>query len=643
MSTSTLGNQDKEQQSSSSPDSFLQGVSRVAGGTALGLLMVSTAVVTGSVVGLAISYRNLPDVRILQGYVPTETSYIYDVKGRPLTSLHGEAHREVVELDQISPNLKRAVMAIEDSHFYHHRGINPNSIGRAVIANWKSGGVVEGASTITMQLVKNIFLSHARTVSRKLAEAVLAIRVEQVFSKNDILEMYLNNIYWGHNNYGVQTAAKSYFNKPASELNLAESAMMAGLIQAPEVYSPFNNYKTAKERQALVLSRMRSLGWITPAQEEAAFKEPLKLGKPTAWQESKLPYVTDAVVAELRQKFGKETLIKGGMRIQTTIDLDFQNMAESTIQRAYNGLRGRGIRTKDLQISLVAVDPRTHFVKALVGGVDYNKSQLNRAIQSRRQPGSAFKPFVYYTAFASGRFTPETVVNDAPIRFREGGGFYSPKNYGGGFSGPVSLRSALMQSLNIPAVVLGRRVGINKVIEVCRLLGFESPLIAVTSLPLGSVDVTPLEMAGAYATFASNGWHSEPTFIMRVTDSRGNVMLDNTPKPKLVLDPWATASLNSVLQGVIQGGTATSAQIGRPAAGKTGTTDNEKNVWFVGYVPQLATAVWIGDDRNRTLGKGITGGGFAAPIWRDFMAQALKNERVEYFPSPSKFRKPTVK
>lgn len=643
MSTSTLGNQDKEQQSSSSPDSFLQGVSRVAGGTALGLLMVSTAVVTGAVVGLAISYRNLPDVRILQGYVPTETSYIYDVKGRPLTSLHGEAHREVVELDQISPNLKRAVMAIEDSHFYHHRGINPNSIGRAVIANWKSGGVVEGASTITMQLVKNIFLSHARTVSRKLAEAVLAIRVEQVFSKNDILEMYLNNIYWGHNNYGVQTAAKSYFNKPASELNLAESAMMAGLIQAPEVYSPFNNYKTAKERQALVLSRMRSLGWITPAQEEAALKEPLKLGKPTAWQESKLPYVTDAVVAELRQKFGKETLIKGGMRIQTTIDLDFQNMAESTIQRAYNGLRGRGIRTKDLQISLVAVDPRTHFVKALVGGVDYNKSQLNRAIQSRRQPGSAFKPFVYYTAFASGRFTPETVVNDAPIRFREGGGFYSPKNYGGGFSGPVSLRSALVQSLNIPAVVLGRRVGINKVIEVCRLLGFESPLIAVTSLPLGSVDVTPLEMAGAYATFASNGWHSEPTFIMRVTDSRGNVMLDNTPKPKLVLDPWATASLNSVLQGVIQGGTATSAQIGRPAAGKTGTTDNEKNVWFVGYVPQLATAVWIGDDRNRTLGKGITGGGFAAPIWRDFMAQALKNERVEYFPSPSKFRKPTVK
>ncbi|MEG3437215.1 penicillin-binding protein 1A [Pannus brasiliensis CCIBt3594] len=605
--------------------------------------MVSTAVVTGAMVGLAISYRNLPDVRILGSYVPTETSYIYDVKGRLLTSLHGEANREVVELDQISPQLKRAVMAIEDSHFYQHHGINPTSIGRAVMVNLKSGGVAEGASTLTMQLVKNIFLSHQRTITRKLAEAVLAVRVEQVFGKNDILEMYLNNIYWGHNNYGAQTAAKSYFNKPASQLDLAEASMMAGLIQAPEVYSPFNNYKVAKERQALVLSRMRELGWITPKEEEAAKKKTLKLGQPTAWQASKLPYVTDAVSAELRQKFGRDTLVKGGMRIQTTIDLDFQNMAEGTIQRAYNTLRGRGLSTKNLQVSLVAVDPRTHFVKALVGGVNYKKSQLNRAIQSRRQPGSAFKPFVYYTAFASGRFTPETMINDAPVRFREADGFYSPKNYGGGYSGPMSLRSALIHSTNIPAVVLGRRVGVNKVIEVCRTLGIKSPLIAVTSLPLGSVDVTPLEMAGAYATFASNGWHSDPTFIMRVTDSRGNVLLDNTPKPKLVLDPWATASLTQVLQGVINSGTATAAQIGRPAAGKTGTTDNEKNVWFVGYVPQLAAAVWIGDDNNRTLGKGITGGHFAAPIWRDFMAQALKNEKVEYFPAPSKFRKPTVK
>ncbi|MCU0535777.1 MAG: penicillin-binding protein 1A [Hydrococcus sp. Prado102] len=641
MSSSTIGQKKERKQPLFLKGLFQSDVARVAGGTILGISMLASAVVAGGMVGLAVSFRNLPDVRLLGSYAPTETSYIYDVKGKLLSSLHGEANRRVVGLNQISPNLKRAVLAIEDSHFYYHHGINPTSIGRALIVNFKSGGVEEGASTLTMQLVKNIFLSHERTYSRKLAEGVLAIRVEQIFEKDEILEMYLNNIYWGHNNYGAQTAAESYFNKPASQLTLAEASMMAGLIQAPEAFSPFNNYKLAKQRQALVLSRMRELGWITVEEEKTALNQKLALGKPTSWQGSKLPYVTDAVIQELNEKFGRETVLKGGMRVQTTVDYNMQKAAEANIQRAYQTLRGRGLAAKNLQISLVAVDPRTHFVKALVGGVDYKKSQLNRAIQSRRQPGSAFKPFVYYTAFASGRFTPDSVVNDAPISIRDGSIYYRPKNYGGGFSGPTSLRMALMKSSNIPAVILGQRVGTEKVVEVCRRLGFKSPLIAVPSLPLGSVDVTPLEMAGAYATFASNGWHSDPTIIVRVTDSRGNVLFDNTPKPKLVLDPWATASLTSVLQGVISGGTATSAQIGRPAAGKTGTTDSERNVWFVGYVPQLATAVWIGDDTNRALGKGITGGGYAAPIWRNFMLEALKNEPVKYFPSPAKFPRPS--
>jgi penicillin-binding protein 1A len=641
VSSSTIGQKKERKQPLFIKNLLQSDVARVAGGTILGISMLASAVVAGGMVGLAVSFRNLPDVRLLSSYAPTETSYIYDVKGKLLSSLHGEANRRVVALNQISPNLKRAVLAIEDSHFYYHHGINPTSIGRALIVNFKSGGVEEGASTLTMQLVKNIFLSHERTYSRKLAEGVLAIRVEQIFEKDEILEMYLNNIYWGHNNYGAQTAAESYFNKPASQLTLAEASMMAGLIQAPEAFSPFNNYKLAKQRQALVLSRMRELGWITAEEEKTALNQKLALGKPTSWQGSKLPYVTDAVIQELNEKFGRETVLKGGMRVQTTVDYNMQKAAEANVQRAYQTLRGRGLSVKNLQVSLVAVDPRTHFVKALVGGVDYKKSQLNRAIQSRRQPGSAFKPFVYYTAFASGRFTPDSVVNDAPISIRDGSRYYTPKNYGGGYSGPTSLRMALMKSSNIPAVILGQRVGTEKVVEVCRRLGFKSPLIAVPSLPLGSVDVTPLEMAGAYATFASNGWHSDPTIIVRVTDSRGNVLFDNTPKPKLVLDPWATASLTSVLQGVISGGTATSAQIGRPAAGKTGTTDSERNVWFVGYVPQLATAVWIGDDTNRALGKGITGGGYAAPIWRNFMLEALKNEPVKYFPSPAKFPRPS--
>ncbi len=600
--------------------------------------MLASSVVAGGLVGLAISFRNLPDVRVLRSYVPTETSYIYDIKGKLLDSLHGEANREVVQLDEISPELKRAVLAIEDSHFYMHDGINPNSVGRALLVNWRSGAVVEGGSTITMQLVKNLFLSRDRTLSRKLAEAVLAIRVEQIFSKDQILEMYLNNIYWGHNSYGAETAAQSYFNKSAADLTLPEAAMMAGLIQAPEDYSPFINYEETKRRQTLVLGRMQQLGWITAEEEAEARKAPLLLGQPTAWRSSNLPYITEAVIGELQERFGRDAVLQGGIRVQTTVDYNFQKMAEENVANAHRKLQNRGLYAD--QVALVAVDPRTHFVKALVGGVSYKESQFNRAIQSLRQPGSAFKPFVYYSAFASGDFTPGSVVEDTPVRYRDGSAYYEPQNYGGSFSGPVSVQQSLVQSLNVPAVKIGQQVGLDKVIEVCQTLGISSPLDPVVSLPLGSIGVTPMEMAGAYATFASNGWHSDPTIIVRVTDSSGNVLLDNTPEPRQVLDPWATSTLTSVLKGVISGGTGSAANIGRPAAGKTGTTTSERDVWFVGYVPQMSVAVWIGNDNYRPLGAGVTGGGYAAPIWRDFMREALQNEPVEYFPAASNFQRP---
>ena len=618
--------------------SFLAGVAKAAGGTVLGITMITSAVAAGGLVGLAFSFRNLPDVRVLRSYIPAETSYIYDIKGRLLTSLHGEANREIASLEQISPELKLAVIGIEDSNFYRHQGLNPYSVGRAALANYRKGGVSEGASTLTMQLVKNLFLTRERTFSRKLAEAILAIRVEQVFSKDDILEMYLNNIYWGHNNYGIQTAAESYFNKSAAELNLAEAAVLAGLIQAPEQYSPFLNYSNTKKRQAAVLARLRTLGWITPEEEQAALKAPLLVGKPTAWRKSQSPFITEAVTKELEERFGKETVLRGGIRVQTTVDKDFQQMAEESVRESHQMLRRWGLRAD--QIALAAVDPRTHFVKALVGGVDYESSQFNRAIQSRRQPGSSFKPFVYYAALASGKYTPGTIVDDAPVSYSIPGGIYRPQNYGGkqDFGGKMSLVQSLIQSRNIPAVKLGKAVGLKKVIQTARLLGIESPMQPVISLPLGSIGVTPLEMAGAFATFASNGWQSETTVILQVTDSKGNILLDNTPKPKQVLDPWATASLTTMLKGVLEpGGTGQKANIGRPAAGKTGTTSSERDVWFVGYVPQLATAVWIGNDNYQSMGKGITGGDFAAPVWRSFMLKALRNEPVKYFPAASKF------
>ncbi|MBN3886285.1 MAG: transglycosylase domain-containing protein [Nostoc sp.] len=638
MSSSRTFEDKQPQRRASSGFEFLKGVGQVTGGTLLSITMLASSIVAGGLVGLAISFRNLPDVRQLRNFFPSETTYIYDVKGKLLTSIHGEANREVVPLDRISPNLKRAVLASEDSHFYDHHGINPVGVGRAVVVNAVAGGVKEGGSTVTMQLVKNLFLSRKRAFTRKLAEAVLAIRLEQILNKDQILEMYLNQVYWGHNNYGVQTAARSYFNKSAEYLSLGESAMMAGLIQAPEEFSPFVSMKLAKQKQKEVLGRMLELNWISQSDYDDALKQEIKLGRIKSFQGSALPYVTNTVAQELAKKFGRETLLKGGMRVQTTVDANFQMMAEETVTKWHKTLLDQGLSKN--QMALVAVDPRTHFIKALVGGIDPKTSEFNRATQSQRQPGSSFKPFVYYTAFASGKYGPDSTVVDAPVSYRDGNGWYFPRNYDGSFSGAMPIRRALAQSRNIPVIKIGKAVGMNRVIETCRTLGIMSPMEPVSSLPLGAIGVTPLEMASAYATFANYGWQSPPTVIARVTDSSGNVLLDNTPKPQLVLDPWASAAIIDVMRSVISEGTGKGAAIGRPAAGKTGTTSSEKDIWFVGTVPQLTTAVWVGRDDNRQLADHATGGVMVAPIWKDFMQKALKNVPVENFKAPSQFSRP---
>lgn len=621
------------------PLGSLGSMGKIVGGVLLGSTMLVSALVAGGLAGLAISFRNLPDVRALRTYTPSETTYIYDIEGNYLASLHGEANREVVPLNQISPNLKRAVLAIEDSTFYAHHGVQPISIARAMLANFKAGETVEGASTLTMQLVKNLFLSPQRTFNRKAAESILSLRLEQVFKKNEILEMYLNQVYWGHNNYGAETAAQSYFQKPASQLTLAEGAMMAGFIQAPEEWSPFicdptcrvdsKRYAQAKERQSVVLRRMRELEWITPEEEKTALKQPLSIGQVTSFRRSKEPYITEAVIQELNSRFGAESVTQGGMRVQTTIDSQMQKAAEDAVAWGHGRFGDWGVGR--IQMALIAIDPRTHYVKAMVGGVDYKESQFNRALQARRQPGSAFKPITYYTAFATGRFTPDSPIGDSPVSFRDGAELYTPQNYDNSYMGGISIRQAIHVSRNIPAVQIGQWVGVEKSIEVCRLLGVKSPMLPVISLPLGAVDMTPMELTTIFATFANYGWYSPSTFIVHVTDGQGQVLLDNTPKPQLVLDPWASAAITDAMRGVITQGTATSAQIGRPAAGKTGTTSSERDVWFVGYVPQLAAAIWIGRDDYGQLGQGVTGGTYAAPIWRDFMVEALKDTPVEDF------------
>lgn len=610
--------------------SYMREVSQVAGSTVIAVGMVSTAAIAGGFIGLDITLRRLPDVRLLAHYTPVETTYVYDINGKLLSSLHDEANREVVTLDEISPHLKRAVLAMEDDRFYQHEGVSPNGIVRALLRNVQNQETVEGASTLTMQLAKNLFLTPRQTLSRKVAEAVLAVRMEQVYGKDKILELYLNQVYWGHNTYGVETAAQSYFKKSAADLTLAESALMAGLIQAPEEYSPFVSPDLAATGQRLALRRMRILGWISEAEERAALAEPLRFGEVTSFSRSKSPYVTDAVTQELVRHFGQGTLLKGGMRVQATVDHNLQEIAEGVVQSSAFDLYQRGYYAD--QMALISIDPRTHFVKAVVGGVDYQKSQFNRALQARRQPGSSFKPFVYYTALATGQYTPYTTVDDTEVSYPDGGGTYTPRNYEGEFWGPITLRTALIHSRNIPAIRLMHDLGVEQVIQTARSLGLKGEMEPVLPLALGAVEVSPIEMASAFSAFASQGWYAEPTFIAQVTDSQGEVLLDNIPEPRLVLDPRATIELTSILQGVLEEGSGVEARLpDRPAAGKTGTTDDARDVWFVGYVPQLTTAIWVGNDDNYPIGDGAAAGDVAAPIWRRYMMEALQGVPVEYF------------
>ncbi len=604
----------------------------------LGTAVLGVTAAAGTLVGLAISFRDLPDIYSLRGYVPTQTTEILDIQGRPIAFIHGEANREVVPLDGISPYLKLAVLGIEDSHFYSHMGINPVRITRAALGVFEGGlGSAGGGSTLTMQLIKNLFLTPEQAISRKVAEVVLAVRLEQVFTKDEILEMYLNQVYWGHNLYGIQTAAESYFSKSADQLSLAEAAMLAGMLQAPEALSPFRNLEGAQRRQRVVLQRLVELGWVSEAEAEAARNEELTLGRITSFQ-SNAPAITDAIEAELVEEFGRDALLKAGLRVQTTIDLDLQRRAQEIADSTIGALANVNAD----QMAIAAVDPRTGFIRVLVGGLNAERGQFNRATQAHRQPGSAFKPYVYYAALASGRYWPDSILEDTPITYPDGRGGYSPRNYDGSFMGAISFRQSLELSRNVTTVKMADDVGIRNVIDAAHAAGIVTDLEPNLALSLGAADLTPLEMAASYAAFANGGLRVEPTLIMQVVDRRGRVLRSAEPDLERTLDPWAVAHLNQILVGVTTSGTGTAALMsdGRPVAGKTGTTSDFRDAWFVGYVPQLSAAVWIGNDDNSPMAWGTTGGGMVAGIWRQFMEMALAGEPVETFIEPWRLTPP---
>ncbi len=580
----------------------------------------------------------LPDVDRISTYIPNETTKIYSSDNMVLAELHQEENRVVIPIEEISPILQRTVLASEDTEFYHHHGVNVKGMFRALFRNLAAMRFAEGGSTLTQQLARNLFLHKRKTVTRKIGEIILALQIERRYTKNEILEMYLNQVYWGHNSYGIESAAQMYFGKHAQDLSLAESAMLVGLLKAPELYSPFRDYNRAKRQQQIVLGRMRDIGLITKEEFQFADQEVLKLA-PRRQFRFKAPFFTSYVLNRLVQMYGEESVFTSGMRVYTTLNYKLQQQAERVVHNYVEmGRQGAVVNGEPVpglnfeQGALLAIDPRTGYIVAMQGGVDFRVNQFNRCTQAKRQPGSAFKPFVYLAALEKG-FTPGSIVDDAPISFNTPQGMYTPINYTRSFLGPITIRKALEESVNIVAIKLNGLVGPQNVVRVARELGIKSPMQPVLSLPLGANEVTMLELTSAYGVLANGGERVEPTPFIKILDRNGVPLYESRPVRRRVFDSNLIASLVDMMTGVVKYGTGQNANLPRPIAGKTGTTSDYKDAWFIGFTPQLVCAAWVGNDDNRKMYK-VTGGYIPALMWRDFMKMALQDIPAQDFPKP---------
>lgn len=562
---------------------------------------------------------DLPEVANVK---PAASSQIYDVHGNLITTVHATENRLPVKLSQVPKDLQNAFIATEDNRFYSHHGVDPIGIMRAIWVNIAHDGVAEGGSTITQQLARNAFLTQDRTLKRKIMEAMLAIRIEQYYTKQEILEMYLNQIYFGQGAYGVQAAAHVYFGKNVQDLDLAQSAMLAGLPQSPNYYSPLTNYKAGKARQAVVLGQMVKYDYIDQATADKAKDEDLGLREKSeaAHSDNNASYFIDYVISEIAEKYGDDAVYKDGLKIYTTIDMKAQDAAVQAMHNLPNFYTDDKGLTQP-QGALIAINPHNGYIVAMVGG--RGDDSFNRAVLAERQPGSAFKPFVYLAAIQDG-MTPGTVMDDKKIEFNG----WSPKNYEGTYSGQMTLYYALQHSVNTIAVQLADAVGMRKVLNLASSLGIttlddskdNNLAAALGGLTNG---VKPIDMAVAYGTLANGGVKVKPVAITKIVDRNGQVVEENSTEEQRVVDPKYAYVITNMLESVMSGGTGGGASIGRPAAGKTGTTDESKDAWFVGYTPDLVAAVWMGDDYGIETLDGITGGTVPAVIWRDFMSQAL--------------------
>ncbi|HEV8022515.1 MAG TPA: PBP1A family penicillin-binding protein [Candidatus Lustribacter sp.] len=604
----------------------------------VGLIAMFVALLgAGIVAGLVASYsRNLPDINRMADYQPSRSTRVFARDGSQLANLYTE-NRIWVPISQIPVPVRNAFIATEDQHFYQHHGVDFGGILRAAIADWRHEEF-QGASTITQQLARRLFLSDQVSLARKVQEALLAIEIERYYTKDEILERYLNIIYFGSGAYGIEAAAHTYFGTDVSRLSIGQAAMLAGLPAAPSDYSPFVNLPRAIERQHHVLDRMVASDFISQDQEDAELAKPLGLihERPTGLQSYKYPYFTTYVTHLLEAQFGTQATFEGGLQVYTTMDPAMQTAAQEAIDWGIGQGKAEGIGADEG--ALVAIRPSTGEILAMVGGAGPFSlhNQFNRAWQARRQPGSSFKAYVYTAAIDSG-MPPTAIIDDSPISYPMGDGTrWAPTDDDHRFMGPITLRYALAQSRNVVAVKLAEQLGIDRVIEYAKRMGVKAPLEANLSLALGTSGVAPLDQAAGYATLANAGIHIDPTPIRVVRDSFGTPVLDNSyPQQTEVVSAGTAYVVTSMLQSVINEGTGyPNAQIGRPAAGKTGTTSDFRDAWFVGFTPDLVAAVWIGNDDYRRMNESY-GGNIPARIWARFMKAALAKTPKHDFALPS--------
>ncbi len=587
----------------------------------------------GAGIVLLAKFGDFPPIESAAAYRPSVASKIFDRNNHVVGEIYLEK-RNVVPFKAIPPHVVNAFVAAEDANFFRHKGVDYIAIARAIVKDVLSGGFSQGASTITQQTVKSLFLTPEKTIGRKLKELILAYRIEKKLSKDEILYLYLNQIYLGGGAYGVQAAAETYFGRGVSTLTVAEGALLAGLAQAPSRYSPRGHIDKARARQRYVLRRMAEVGFLDKDTAERAYDARLALAPPSTFR-SKAAYFIEHIRNYLQEKYGPDAMYRSGFRIYTTIDGRLQEAAYDALTQGVHRIEEAN-RYQGLQGALLCMDPATGGVLAMVGGVDFAASQFNRALQARRQPGSAFKPVVYSAALDKGK-TLVSTVDDSPIELvRSETEIWKPKNYDGTFLGPIPLLEALAKSRNLATVRLLNEIGVDTAIRMARDLGIESPIERNLSIALGSSGVTPLEMVTAYSTFAAGGQRPTPFFIREVQDAKGRVLERTEPKVVQAIAPETAYLTIRLMQEVLRTGTAASAgRLSPNLAGKTGTTNENTDAWFIGGSPDLMAAVWVGFDTPASLGRRQTAASVALPIWTQFFGRALGHVPDREFPVPA--------